>query len=76
MDAAHAGARLGTLATGAGLDNIDYVAKTGLLYAAAGKASRLTVARVEDGGQLTPIASAETAAGARMLWQTRTETST
>jgi len=65
LDAAHAGARLGTLATGAGLDNIDYVAKTGLLYAAAGKAARLTIARVEDGGQLTAVATAQTSAGAR-----------
>jgi hypothetical protein len=65
LDAAHAGARLGRLDTGAGLDNVDYVARTGLLYAAAGKAARLTVAHVEDGGQLTPIATGETNACAR-----------
>jgi hypothetical protein len=65
LDAAHAGARLGQLDTGAGLDNIDYVAKTGLLYAAAGKASRLTIAHVDDGGQLTLLATGETGTGAR-----------
>jgi len=65
LDAAHGGTLLGRLDTGAGLDNIDYVPSTGLLYAAAGKAARLTVARVGNRGELTVIASGETAAGAK-----------
>jgi hypothetical protein len=64
LDAAH-GTLLGKLDTGAGLDNIDYIPGTGLIYAAAGKAARLTVARVGDHGELTVIASGETAVGAK-----------
>ena len=65
LDATHDGAVLSTLDTGGGLDNIDYVATQGLLYAAAGKAARLTVAKVEEQGLLSVLASGETAAGAR-----------
>ena len=65
LDLAHDGALLGKLETGAGVDNIDYVASTGLLYVAAAKAARLTVARVGDHGELVAIAKGETAAGAR-----------
>ena len=65
LDTAHDGAVLASLDTGGGLDNIDYVADKGLLYAAAGKAGRLTVAQVGDKGQLRVLASAETAPGAR-----------
>jgi DNA-binding beta-propeller fold protein YncE len=59
------GAPLGRLETGAGLDNIDYEPNTHLLYAASGKAARLTVARVGDRGQLTETARLETTLGAR-----------
>ncbi len=65
LDMAHGGALLAKLDTGAGLDNIGYVPATRLLYAAAGKAARLTVARVGDKGDFTVVASAETAEGAR-----------
>jgi DNA-binding beta-propeller fold protein YncE len=65
IDIAHDGALLGKLDTGAGLDNIDYVAPTGLVYAAAGKAARLTVARVGDRGEFTVVTTGETTAGAR-----------
>ncbi len=65
LDMAHGGALLGKLETGGGVDNIDYVAATGLLYAAAGKDARLTVAHVGDHGELTVIAAGETAPGAR-----------
>lgn len=65
LDATHGGAVLATLDTGDGLDNIDYVADHGLLYAAAGKAARLTVAKVGERGQLTVFASGETVLGAR-----------
>jgi DNA-binding beta-propeller fold protein YncE len=65
LDMAHAGGTLGKLETGAGLDNIDYVPATGMLYAAAGKASRLTVAHISDRGEFTIVASGDTAEGAR-----------
>jgi hypothetical protein len=65
LDAAHGGALLGKLDTGAGLDNIDYSSKTGLLYAAAGKAAKLTVARVDQSGQFEIVATGSTAEGAR-----------
>ena len=59
------GASLGRLDTGAGLDNIDYQPSTHLLYAAAGKAARLTVARLGDHGELSNVAKRETTSGAR-----------
>ena len=65
LDAKNKGAPLGKLDTGAGVDNLDYVESAKLLYAAAGKAARLTVARLEDNGQLTVTASGDTAPGAR-----------
>ncbi len=65
LDAAHDGALLGKLDTGAGVDNIDYVEATQLLYIAAGKAARLTVARADDKGQLSVTATAATFEGAR-----------
>jgi hypothetical protein len=65
LDMTHAGALLGKLDSGAGLDNLDYVAKTGLLYAAAGKAARLTIAHVGDHGEFSLVATGDTAAGAR-----------
>jgi hypothetical protein len=36
-----------------------------MLYVAAAKASRLTVVRVREHGQLTPVSTVETRAGAR-----------
>ncbi|HEX4514742.1 MAG TPA: hypothetical protein VH054_14435 [Polyangiaceae bacterium] len=65
LDEAHGGALLGALDTGAGVDNIDYVPGTGLLYVAAGKVARLTVAHVADRGEFEVTATADTAVGAR-----------
>jgi hypothetical protein len=65
LDVAHGGALLGKLDTGAGLDNIDYSSKTGLLYAAACKAAKLTVARIDPQGQFEIVATGSTAEGAR-----------
>jgi DNA-binding beta-propeller fold protein YncE len=65
LDLAHGGVLLGKLETGGGVDNIDYVAATGLLYAAAGKDARLTVAHLSDHGEFTVMATGETAPGAR-----------
>ena len=65
LDMNHEGARLGQLDTGAGVDNLDYVAKSSLLYVAAGKAARLTVAAVTAHGDFTHLTTTETAPGAR-----------
>jgi hypothetical protein len=62
LDAAHDGALLGKLAVGAGVDNIDCVA--GKLYVAAGKAAKLTVATIDDKGQLTVVAAGDSSDGA------------
>jgi DNA-binding beta-propeller fold protein YncE len=65
LDAAHDGAPLGKLETGAGVDNLDYVDGKGLLFAGAGKAAQVTVARFDDKGQPTVLATGATAGGAR-----------
>ncbi len=63
LDAGHEGAPLGRFDTGAGLDNIDFVGER--VYAAAGKASRLTVAAVDEKGQLVVVGTGDTSGGAR-----------
>lgn len=63
LDCAHDGARLGKLETGAGMDNIDLLDAT--VYAAASKAARLTVAKIDDKGQLVVVATGDTVEGAR-----------
>jgi len=65
LDAGHDGAKLGKLDTGAGVDNIDLPPGKKLLYVGAGKAERLTVARLDDQGKLEAVATAGTAPGAR-----------
>jgi hypothetical protein len=65
LDAGHDGAAVATLDTGAGVDNIDWLDPQRLLYVAASKAARLTVARVDDQGRPTVVATGETTAGAR-----------
>jgi hypothetical protein len=65
LDAAHDGAPLGKLDTGAGVDNLDFLDGRHLVFAAAGKAARLTVARIDDKGHLSIVTSHNTAPGAR-----------
>ena len=65
LDAGHDGRILSSIDTGAGVDNIDYVASRQELFAAAGRAAKLTVARLDVQGKLTTVASVATAAGAR-----------
>jgi len=65
IDVARGGVLLGRLDTGAGLDNIDYAPRSGLLYAASGKAAKLTVARLDKNGQFEVVAEGATAEGAR-----------
>ncbi len=65
LDGAHGGAVLGKLDTGEGVDNLEYLGEAKLLFVAAGKASRLTVARLSDKGEPSIVATAVTADGAR-----------
>ena len=67
LDSAHRGRLLSMLQTGAGVDNIDYLERTGNLYVAAGRAERLTVIHVDAKGALSVLATAPTAQGARVV---------
>jgi DNA-binding beta-propeller fold protein YncE len=67
LDTAHDGRLAGSIATGAGVDNIDYTSDTGLLYVAAAEAAQLTVARVDDEGTPTLVAQVPTTKGARSV---------
>jgi DNA-binding beta-propeller fold protein YncE len=65
LDTMHDGAQLGSVATGDGIDDIDYDPIAHTLYAAAAKAGQLTVASVDASGAPHVIATIPTAAGAR-----------
>jgi DNA-binding beta-propeller fold protein YncE len=65
LDVGKDAALLSKIDTGAGVDNIDYLASKNQLYVAAGKAATLTVAQVDDKGVLTVVATAPTSPGAR-----------
>jgi hypothetical protein len=65
MDVAHEGQVLGSIDTGGGLDNIDYLPSKHLLYAAAADAALLTLARVDEHGKCRRLASQPTQKGAR-----------
>ena len=65
LDAGHDGKLLSMLATGDGVDNIDYVEARHELFAGAGRAAKLTVASVDAQGKLTAAAVVPTSNGAR-----------
>ncbi len=65
IDAGHGGKVLDSIATGPGLDNIDYSADAKLLYAAASQAATLTIAEVDDHGKFHLKATVPTVKGAR-----------
>ena len=65
MDAGHDGKLLGKLDTGPGVDNLDYVEARHEVFAAAGKAGQITIARLDPAGTLASIAVVPTAPGAR-----------
>lgn len=67
LDAAHGGRVAGSIVTGAGVDNIDYVEDTGLLYVAAAEAAQLTIARVDDDGKPNLLQVVPTVKGARSV---------
>ncbi len=65
FDAAHDAAPLGRRDTGAGADNIGLAAGTPQVFVAAGRAARLAIAHVGDGGALELVATVPTVEGAR-----------
>jgi DNA-binding beta-propeller fold protein YncE len=65
MDVGHEGKVLSSIDTGDGVDDLDYVPATHLLYVGAAKAGELTVARVDSTGKLTLVTKVPTHAGAR-----------
>ncbi|MDB4970110.1 MAG: hypothetical protein JWN44_5799 [Myxococcales bacterium] len=65
LDAGHDGKELSAIATGIGVDNIDYVEARHELFAGAARAAKLTVATVDALGKLTAAAVVTTANGAR-----------
>ncbi|MDB4956664.1 MAG: hypothetical protein JWO36_4233 [Myxococcales bacterium] len=65
LDVEHDGAMIGNLAVGDGLDAIDYVPAKHLVFAAAGKAEKMVVAKLADDGKLVAVATITTAKGAR-----------
>jgi len=67
LDAAQDGRVVGSVPTGAGVDNIDYVEDTKLLYVAAADAAQLTIARIDNEGKPTSLAVAPTTKGARSV---------
>ena len=67
LDAAHDGHVVGSVATGAGVDNIDYSEERDLLYVAAQDAAQLTIARVDDSGEPATVAVVPTVKGARSV---------
>lgn len=67
LDAGHNGKVLASIATGDGLDNIDYSASQRTVLAAASVVGTLTIARVDDRGHLTAVATIPTVKGARSV---------
>jgi hypothetical protein len=67
IDTVHEGRVVGSIATGAGVDNIDYVEGAALLYVAAAEAEQLTIAHVDDQGKPGSIAVIPTTKGARSV---------
>jgi DNA-binding beta-propeller fold protein YncE len=65
VDAGHQGAILSSFETGPGVDNIDYLEARHELYAAAARAAKLVVARIDPQGKANIETTVDTAAGAR-----------
>jgi len=65
LDVAHGGRVLSRIDTGDGADDLDYAPATRLLYVGAAKAAQLTIARVDDGGILSLVATVKTPPGSR-----------
>jgi DNA-binding beta-propeller fold protein YncE len=65
LDAGHDGKQVGTIDVGEGIDAIDYLESRHQLYAAASRAARLVVARLDENGALAPVETIVTAPSAR-----------
>jgi hypothetical protein len=65
LDVAHDGKVLGSVDTGKGVDDLDYVAATHTAYAAAGKDGNLTIATLDAKGALGGAKTLPTTQGAR-----------
>src|SRR5690242_8991006 len=65
LDAGHNGEKLSSIDTGNGVDDLNYAPATHTLYVGAAKDARLTVARVDATGKLSPVAEVPTHEGAR-----------
>jgi DNA-binding beta-propeller fold protein YncE len=65
LDVGRSGLVLSSIATGDGVDDIDYVPATHLLYVGAAKAGNLTIARADKAGHLTLVTQVPTHQGAR-----------
>lgn len=65
LDVGHDGATLGSIDTGDGVDDLDYVAASHLVYVGAAKAATLTIAALDPKGALTLSATVPTKEGAR-----------
>jgi DNA-binding beta-propeller fold protein YncE len=65
VDVEQHGSALGSVDTGTGLDNIDYLPAKRLVYAAAAEAAVLTVARVDNSGKFIRVRTVPTVRGAR-----------
>ena len=65
LDLEHDGAIAGSVDTGDGVDDVDFAADRGLVYAGAGRAGTLTIARLDPNGALAVVATVPTADGAR-----------
>jgi hypothetical protein len=66
LDAGHHGKQLFSLPVGDGIDGIDCVESRHELFAAAGRAAKPAVARLDPAGGLTLLWTADTAPGARI----------
>jgi hypothetical protein len=65
LDAGHDGAILGSVDTGDGVDDLDYVPATHTVYIGAAKDARLTVAALDAKGALSSLVVVPTKQGAR-----------
>jgi DNA-binding beta-propeller fold protein YncE len=65
LDAGHDGRQLSTLEVGEGIDDVNYVDSRQELFAAAGRAAKMIIARLGPDGALATVASVATAPGAR-----------
>jgi DNA-binding beta-propeller fold protein YncE len=65
LDTGRHGQAIGRYDTGAGVDNIDWLASRRLLYVAAGRDARLTVTHIDNSGHPATIATETTSPGVR-----------